>query len=242
MTTDGGVRVLTLNRPGQRNALDTALVYDLLQALRHAQADPAVRAVVITGAGTVFSAGADLREFPADRPEPTAVARRTRLFAELQTVFGEILVPTVAAVNGAAVGAGASLAIATDLTLLSRDARLSYPEVRHGMVPGLMIPVLAARLGHKRAYELLATGAAVDATTAHWLGLANQVVAPDELMACTMAQAHTLASLDREVLQQTKRLLVALHGLPIPQAVAQAASHASRLQPPDTRPARETPP
>lgn len=226
-TTDDGVHVLTLNRPTQRNALDTALVEQVLQALRRADADPAVRAVVITGAGTVFSAGADLREFPSDRHDPLGVARRTRLFAELQTVFAEVGVPTLAAVNGHAVGAGASLAIAADLTLLSHDARLSYPEVRHRMVPSLMIPVLAARVGLKRAYELLATGAAIDAVTAQGLGLANSVVAPEALMPQALAQAKALGSMDREVLRRTKRLLLSLQGLPLEQAVAQALSSAA---------------
>lgn len=227
-TPDDGVRVLTLNRPAQRNALDTTLVQQLLEALRHCDADPAVRVVVVTGAGPVFCAGADLREFPTDDPDAQAVAHRTRLFAELQTVFTELGVPTLAAVNGPAVGAGASLAIATDLTLLSHDARLSYPEVRHAMVPSLMLPGLLARVGLKCTYELLATGAPVDATRAMALGLANAVVAPEALLAQALALAKTLASMDREVVRHTKQLLWSMQGLPLRQAVALAHSHTDR--------------
>jgi len=234
--------VLTLNRPAQRNALNAALVRELLQALRGADADPTVRALVVTGAGSVFSAGADLREFAADPPDSPAVAQRAQLFADLQSVFSEIAVPTIAAVNGPAVGAGASLAIAADLTLLSPQAALSYPEVRHGMVPGLMIPVLSARVGPKHAYELLATAAALDATTACRLGLANAVVAAEALLPRALDQAHTLASMEREVLRQTKQLMVALQGLPLRQAVAEATRQTLGPPQPPSPPARDPSP
>lgn len=218
-TPADGVRLLTLNRPDRRNALDTALVRELLTAVRRADADPAIGAVVIAGAGPTFCAGADLGEFKADRADPIAESLRSDLFAELQILFGEVLVPTIAAVHGQAVGAGASLAVAADLTLLADDARLAYPEVRHGMVPSLMIPVLQHRLGRKRAFEALALAAPLDATEARMLGLANAVVPAVELLPEALRRASTIAGYDRATVRDTKRLIEEMDGMPVAQAV-----------------------
>jgi enoyl-CoA hydratase/carnithine racemase len=224
-----GVRTLTLNRPQRRNALDTPLGSALLEALRAADADPSVGAVVLAATGTVFCAGADLGEFKGERSNAAAEERRSDLFLELQLVFDQLEVPVVCAVGGAAVGAGASIAIAADITVMAESARLAYPEIVHGMVPGLMIAHLQRRTGRKKAFEILATGEPVAAREALAQGLANRVVPDAELAAAAEALARTLAGRERAVLRETKRLF--LDGAECSAADAlQAARAASRAR------------
>lgn len=233
-TATDGIRVLTLDRPQRRNALDSALARALIEAVRRADADAGIGAVVIAGNGPTFCAGADLGEFRGERADPVAESQRSDLFAELQLLFSEVRVPTIAAVQGQAVGAGASLAIGADLTLLAEDATLVYPEVRHGMVPSLMIPVLQHRLGRKRAYGLLALAAPLGAAEALALGLVNEVVPSGELMPAALRRARTLAGIDRAALRETKRLLEEMAGMPLGAAVryAREASRRRRDAPP----------
>ena len=129
------VRVLAMNRPEKRNALNTALTQQLLDALRTADADEAVACVVLTGAGQGFCAGADLSEFkdltPGNQP---LVDARAELTMQLHLAFPKLSKPVVTAINGAAMGGGAGLAIAGDLALMAEEATLGYPETRHGIV------------------------------------------------------------------------------------------------------------
>lgn len=226
-TTDG-VRTLTLARRDKRNALDTALARALLDALRAADADPAVGAVLLEGDGPVFCAGADLAEFRGERANPDAEALRSDVFLDLQLVFEAIRVPVVAAVGGPAVGAGASLAIAADLTVIGEGARLSWPEIVHGMVPGLMIAHLQRRTGRKPAFELLALGEPVGARDALALGLVSRVVADAQVPEAARAIATTLAGRPRAAMRETKGLFIESASLPIPDALreARAASRA----------------
>jgi enoyl-CoA hydratase/carnithine racemase len=225
-----GVRALTLNRPERRNALDTPLAIALLEALRAADADDSVGAVLLAGNGTVFCAGADLGEFKGDRANPEAEARRSDVFLDLQLVFEEIQVPVVCAVAGPAVGAGASLAIASDITVMGEGARLSWPEIVHGMVPSLMIGHLQRRTGRKQAFELLALGDALGAREALALGLANRVVPDPEVMDAASQLARTLASRSRAALRETKQLFVRDAGTPLPQALRTAREAARARQ------------
>jgi enoyl-CoA hydratase/carnithine racemase len=236
--TDQGVRILILDRPERRNALSTALTENLLGELRRADLDPDIGAVVVAATGPVFCAGADLGEFKGDRANAQAEERRGDLYLELQLVFDELQVPVVCAVQGAAVGAGASLAIAADLTLMGESASLSYPEVIHGMVPSLMIAHLQHRVGRKQAFELLAVGESLSAADAFAAGLANRVVPDPDLLSTAQALARALARRDRPAMRETKRLFVRYADLPLADAlraaradsrvrkVAPAASHA----------------
>lgn len=222
-----GVRTLTLDRAGRRNALDTALARSLLDALRAADADPHVGCVLLAANGTVFCAGADLGEFKGERADPAAEARRSDVFLELQLVFEALRVPVVCAVTGAAVGAGASLAIASDITVMGESARLSYPEIVHGMVPSLMVAHLQRRTGRKAAFELLAVGDAVGAAQALALGLANRVLPDAEVMPAAAALARALASRNRGAMRETKRLFIEHADAPLPDAL-RAAREAAR--------------
>lgn len=228
-STDG-IRILTLNRPERRNALDSVLAAMLVAALREADEDPAIGAVLIAAQGPGFCAGADLGEFKGDKANPEAQERRSDLFLELQLVFGEIDVPVVCAVVGPAIGAGAGIAVAADFTVLGETARLAYPEVLHGMVPSLMISHLQRRTGRKQAFELLALGETLGAGQALAAGLVNRVVPDQEALATALAIAKALASRDRCTLRQTKRLLVDLAEMPLQQSL-QAARQSRRKVP-----------
>jgi len=222
-----GVLTLTLNRPERRNAINSALAEALLAALRQANCDPDVGAVLLTGNGSVFCAGADLGEFKGNLADASAEARRSDIFVELQLVFDALDVPVVCAFEGAAVGAGASLAISADITIMGSEARLAYPEILHGMVPGLMIAQLQRRTGRKLAFELLALGQSLDAQGALASGLANRVVAAGQAMAVASELATTLASRPRAAVRETKRLFVD-HAQASPREALLAAREASR--------------
>src|SRR5580698_10685429 len=137
---DGAVRVLTLNRPEKRNALNMPLSEALLDGLREADRDAGVRAIVLTGAGPGFCAGADLSEFAELQSNKAAlVERRSELTMELHGAFAKLTKPVVTAINGAAMGGGAGLALAGDIAVMAATAKLGYPEVKHGIVASVVM-------------------------------------------------------------------------------------------------------
>ena len=191
--TRGPVRLLTLNRPAKRNALDTPLCAALLEAFRAADADPAVAAVVLAGAGPAFCAGADLAERPALQADPAAAAARLALSEALLAAPGRMGKPVVAAVQGAVVGAGASLALGCDLILGAPDTRFAWPEAARGIPPGLVLPALLRHLGPKDAFDLLATGRALPAEEALALRLLNRILPAEALLPAALALAEAAA-------------------------------------------------
>jgi enoyl-CoA hydratase len=202
------VRVLTLNRPASRNALDGSLHAALLSAVRLVAAEPEVRAVVLTGAGDAFSAGGDfglIAQMQEDLALREAVLNRSRsLFWSLVALE----IPVIAAVNGPAVGAGATLALLCDIVLMADGAYLAEPRVSIGLVPGdgsaVLWPLLA---GVPAARAYLLTGDRMPAAEAHRLGLVHQVVEPDALVAQATTLAERLASLSPHSVRATKHAL-----------------------------------
>ena len=202
------MRLLTLDRPDSSNALDGDLYAALLSAVRAVAADPDVRAVVLTGSGKAFSAGGDfglIRQMQEDTDRRRTTLKRGR------SVFFSLLeldVPVIAAVNGPAVGAGATLALLSDIVLMAEGAYLAEPRVGIGLVPGdggaILWPVLA---GVPAARAYLLTGDRMPAAEAFRLGLIHQVVAPGALLTEAMALAHRLASLSSHSVRATKRAL-----------------------------------
>jgi enoyl-CoA hydratase len=202
------VRLLTLNRPDSRNALDGELHAAMLSAVRAAAADPEVRAVVLTGAGDAFSAGGDfglIRQMEEDTNRRRATLERSRsLFWSLL----ELDVPVIAAVNGPAVGAGATLALLSDIVFMSEGTYLAEPRVGIGLVPGdgaaILWPLLA---GVPAARAYLLTGDRMPAEEAFRLGLIHRVVPHEDVVAEAMALAHRLAGLSSHSVRATKRAL-----------------------------------
>jgi 2-(1,2-epoxy-1,2-dihydrophenyl)acetyl-CoA isomerase len=177
---DGAVLTLTMDRPAKRNALSPPLDEDLRAVFSDGEAtDSDVRAVVLTGAGEGFCSGADLSAFE-DLPDPDAVeAYLKEHYLPLIEALTTLEKPVIAAVNGAAAGAGAALALACDLRVMAEEAALVVAFSSIGLVPDMGTTWLLARhVGYGRAYELCATGEAVEAMRCEAMGLANRVVPP----------------------------------------------------------------
>ncbi len=203
----GAVRVLTMNRPEKHNALNTALTQSLLDALLAADRDPVVRAVVLTGQGKSFCAGADTTEFSTLVPEdPTAVQDRAELTSQLHRVFSRMSKPVVAAVRGNALGGGAGLAIACDLTVMADTVRFGYPELKHGIVAAVVMSNLVRQLGRKHAFELLSMGEPINGTRAFELGLANRVTEDGQVLELALEMADKLAGWSQTAMGTSKRL------------------------------------
>jgi enoyl-CoA hydratase/carnithine racemase len=227
----GGVRVLTMNRPDKRNALNMALSEALLEGLRAAEREDSVRSIVLTGAGPAFCAGADLSEFKDLRPDNAAlVERRSALTMDLHRVFSQLSKPVVAAINGAAMGGGAGLALAGDVAVMSSTAKLGYPEVKHGIVAAVVMANLVRNVGRKAAFELVATGEPVDAERAVALGLVNRVAAPDLLMEDALALAQKFAAVERPAMAATKQLFYRVLDLPFEQALEEGRDVNKRMR------------
>ncbi len=150
----GPVAILTLNRPDRRNALSGDLIDELSEALREAELDNTVRSVILTGAGSCFCAGMDLKDFYTsdDTPESerSAIARVQSL-ADLMSQVHQIKKPTIAALNGDAMAGGAGLASACDFVIAAERARIGYPEVRRGLVAAIVMHDLVRQVGDRRA-------------------------------------------------------------------------------------------
>ncbi|WIX98749.1 enoyl-CoA hydratase/isomerase family protein [Amycolatopsis mongoliensis] len=216
----GPVRVLTLNRPEKLNALDTALTRSLSEAFAAAEADRDVRAVVLTGAGRGFCAGADLGEFSSLTPERAdAVLERAALTAKLQVQARELRVPVVAAVRGAAVGGGAGLAIGADMVVAGTDLKFGYPELKHSIVPALVMTGLVQHLGRKLAFELVSTGRLLTAAEAFEHGLVNRVVSPDEVLPAALEIAEHWAKVEPRAIAAAKNLFYRVADLPTDAAM-----------------------
>ncbi|HUG78080.1 MAG TPA: enoyl-CoA hydratase/isomerase family protein [Burkholderiales bacterium] len=214
----GAVRLLTLNRPEKRNALNTELTQALLDALRAADADEAIGAVVLTGAGPGFCAGADLAEFK-HLQDPAAAEKRAELTMDLHLVFSRMQKPVVAAINGAAMGGGAGLALAGDLAVMAESARLGYPETKHGIVAAIVMANLVRQVGRKAAFELVALGEPVDASRALALGMVNAVFPDDEVLDEALKIGERLAAVSRPAMAGTKRLFHEVADLPLAAAL-----------------------
>jgi enoyl-CoA hydratase len=181
--TRDGVAIVTINRPDKLNALNDATVGELETAFRAVQADPAVRGVILTGAGEkAFVAGADIAELNTQSPvEGKERSIRGQRVLDLIEGLGK---PVVAAVNGFALGGGCELAMACHVRVAAEHARLGTPEVKLGIMCGYAGTQRLPRLvGKGRALEILLTGEMVDAAEAFRIGLVNRVVQKDKLLA-----------------------------------------------------------
>jgi enoyl-CoA hydratase/carnithine racemase len=217
----GPVRILTMNRPDKRNALNYALTQALLDGLRAADADDDVASIVLTGAGPAFCAGADLTEFKDLTPEnQPLVDRRAELTMNLQGIFARLAKPVVSAVNGAAMGGGAGLALGGDVAVMAATAKLGYPEVKHGIVAAVVMAGLVRNVGRKAAFELVATGEPIDAARALALGLVNRVTAPERVLPESIELAEKFSRVERAAMAATKELFYRAHELPFEQALA----------------------
>lgn len=227
-STHEGVVTLTLARPERRNAIDDATGAALHAALREASADEACRAIVLAAEGPVFCAGWDLREIAAmqaggDRAAVQAsFDANRRLLADLAAAPQ----PTIAAVQGGAMGFGLGLIARCDVVLAGRGAVVALPEIAHGVVPGIVMLDLLATLPPKVALDWLLSGTPVAAEAALAAGLFSRVVADEALAGEVAALAATIAGHAPAVVRETKALYRALATAAPAEAEAEAVRRA----------------
>jgi len=223
---EAGVAVLSLNRPDRRNAMSDEMAAEFASALEWVSGSDA-RALVLTGSGQAFCAGGDLQGFQqwAGMAPPKVEAGLCEFYGSFLRIL-DLSIPTVAAVNGAAVGAGACLAAACDLRLASEEASIGFTFVKLGINPGMGAEYLLHRLvGPARAVELLITGDLLPAAEAHRMGLFTQVVPGEALMEAALKTARRLARLDSSICRVVKQNAAAAASEPIDRILAQEAKN-----------------
>jgi len=203
----GPVRVITLCRPKALNALDASTLKALLAAAAEIREDPDARALVLTGEGRAFAAGADIAEMK-DHGVADAEAF-SRLGHAAFSALEALPIPSIAAVNGFALGGGCELACACDWIYASTRARFGQPEVNLGLIPGFGgTSRLARRVGMAWAKELVLGGEPIDAETALRIGLANRLFEPDALVDAAIATGETIATKGPVAVAAAKRILL----------------------------------
>jgi enoyl-CoA hydratase/carnithine racemase len=208
----GRVARITLNRPEKMNSLSTELSRDIVDAIKEANADDDVRAIVLTGAGRAFCAGANL-EASAGTDE-AATARRNRGLlewylgseggSESTRVFHRSTKPIIGAINGYALGAGFELAIKCDILIASENAVMGAPEIRHGSIVATWLPFIIGPMWSKR---IILTGDHITAHTAQRIGLVVDVVPHEQLMEKAMGLADRIAMVPPLAVRLNKRML-----------------------------------
>jgi enoyl-CoA hydratase len=216
----GHVRVLTLDRPERRNALSSAIQADLVTELLECADDGQVRAVVLTGTGTAFCAGFDLKEMrAADQRGERFRPPMSRPGRNLFEVVTETPVPVVAALNGAAVAGGFELALACDLRIAAPGIPMGLPEATIGMGANFASVVLPKRIPMGIALELLLTGDYVTSEHAERWGLVNRIVEPDQVLPAALALAERIAANAPISVRRMKETAVKALELPLWQAL-----------------------
>lgn len=204
----GPVRVLTLNRPERLNVLDETLKDVMMAELAAAKADEQVAALVITGSGRAFSAGADLARFEAMAEANDWAARERFTDLDFPRAFTNFPKPLIAAINGVCVGWGATMPLICDLRLASRAATFAFGFVRVGVTPEFGSAYFLSRLvGLGRAMELVLTARQFDAEEALAMGMINRVVEPDELLPAAIELAKTVAAFPRPAIAMAKSVM-----------------------------------
>jgi len=201
---------IMLSRPEKRNALTRQMMAEIQQAFRDLHLEKKVRAVVLTGGGPSFCAGMDLGEMAETAKQADAYAlweQDARAYRELVETMLRFPKPIIAAVDGAAVAGGLGLVLASDIVVASSAAKFGVPEPKRGLVAGIVAPLLNFRLGGSRAAYLLLTGRLIGADEALRIGLAQEVVAPEQIWARSHLIAAECAESAPEALGMTKKML-----------------------------------
>ena len=220
-STENAILTITLNRPEKRNALNDTLVKDLKDALREADGDENLRAVVIKGAGKDFCSGADLSAL--QKISESNVLENwddAHHLMELFSLIRRVKVPVIAAVHGRALAGGCGLATACDLVLASKSARFGYPEVKIGFVPAMVMAILRRNLSEKRAFELATQGFEFDAETAREFGLVNRIFEDATFADDVKNYVSVYERVSRSAVVLSKRLLYQMDGLTFESALA----------------------
>lgn len=210
----GGVCRITLDRPQVHNAFDADLIAELTDALQHADADPEVRAVLLTGRGGTFSAGADLNWMRAMAGASETENREDSLrLAALMHTLNFLGKPTIARVNGAAYGGGVGLIACCDIAIGVSGAKFALSEVKLGLVPAVISPYVVAAMGARAARRAFITGEVFDAEQAQAVGLLHECVAAEMLDEAIERCLHWLQKGGPVAQSEAKRLALAMAGM-----------------------------
>lgn len=220
-THGGRIVVLTLNRPEKRNALNIPLLQSLVRAVEQADSDEQTRVIVLRGAGAVFCAGLDLAEA---RDETRSRESGEWIAKALAAISGSRAV-TIAAIHGAAVAGGAGLMSACDFVVAASDAKIGYPEVRRGLVAGLVMTFLHRQVRDRDARELLILGENINAERAREMGLVNYVTPAEAVPDTVRLIAMTVLKGAPGAIERTKSMMDQLHGRPIADDLRWALGH-----------------
>ena len=227
------ISVVTLNRPERRNALTIELLNELIAAIKVASDQPQERVLILRGAGVAFCTGLDLKE--------AADARKAHVTGQL---VGQALITlsqtrlvTIATVHGAAVAGGAGLMSACDFVIAADGTKIGYPEVRRGLIAGLVMTFLRRQVGERHMRELLLGSELIDAARAQTIGLVNRVVPADDLMNEAQKFAESVLQGAPGAVAQTKKLVEDLWPTAVKEDVDVALKH--HLQARETAEARE---
>jgi methylglutaconyl-CoA hydratase len=227
------ITVVTLNRPERRNSLTIELMNELIAAIKMASDQAEERVLILRGAGAAFCTGLDLKE-AADSKKAHATAE---LVAKTLIALAETRLVTIAAVHGAAVAGGAGIMSACDFIVAAEKTKIGYPEVRRGLVAGLVMTFLRRQVGERHMRELLLGGELIDAQRAREIGLVNRVVPPNELMNEAQKFSDSVLQGAPKAIAQTKRLIEELWSTSVKEDVDLALKH--HLQARESDEARE---
>src|SRR6059036_3575814 len=197
------ITLVTLNRPERRNSLTIELLNELIAAIKVASDQADERVLILRGAGAAFCTGLDLKE-AADEKKAHATAE---LVAKTLIALSQTRLITIAAVHGAAVAGGAGIMSACDFVVAAARTKIGYPEVRRGLVAGLVMTFLRRQIGERNMRELLLGSELIDAERAREIGLVNRVVAQDDVMAQALKFAESTLQGAPGALAETKRLI-----------------------------------
>jgi len=229
---DGGVATLWLNRPDLHNAFDDGLIAEVTQAIDSLANDTSARVVIVAGKGKSFSAGADLgwmkrmAGYSLDQNEADA----NRL-AEMLHRLNALPKPTIAAVQGAAMGGGVGLCAACDIGIAASDAVFALSEAKLGLIPAVISPYVIEAIGARAARRYMLTAERFDAATAERLGLVSAVVAPDQLMTEALRIADILLQNGPQAVREAKLLVAHVGARPNDAALrAETAKRIARLR------------
>jgi methylglutaconyl-CoA hydratase len=214
ITTEDAIRTITLNRPERRNALNDAIIIELKAALKEADGDGSLNAIVIRGAGKDFCSGADLSAL--QKIAESSVLENlvdAESMMELFALMRQVKVPVIAAVHGRALAGGCGLATACDLVLASASARFGYPEVKIGFVPAMVMAILRRNMSEKKSFEIITQGFDFSANEALEMGLINQVFADDDFERGVKEYISVYQKVSRSAVVLSKKLMYQIDGL-----------------------------
>ena len=220
------ITVVTLNRPQRRNSLTIELLNELVASIKVASDQADERVLILRGAGAAFCTGLDLKE-AADQKTAHITAE---LVAKALITLAETRLVTIAAVHGAAVAGGAGIMSACDFVVAAEKTKIGYPEVRRGLVAGLVMTFLRRQVGERNMRELVLGGELIDAERARGIGLVNRVVAPDQLMIEAQKFADSVLRGAPNAIVQTKRLIEELWSTSVKEDVDLALKHHMRAR------------